>query len=91
MTGIGSSDLKRHLAGETLTLSQAVRAKCCDCMAGYVDGRVSCEMPECPLYPYHAYNEARRHFRQTKSQADMMAPAEGDMAEIGSLECLAEG
>jgi len=67
VTGADSSDLKRHLAGESLTLSQAVKAKCCDCMAGYVDGRVSCELATCPLFPFHVYNPSRRYFRQGKS------------------------
>ena len=86
MTGSGSTDLKRHMAGETLTLAQAVRAKCCDCMAGYVDGRVSCEMPGCPLFPFHPYNAARRHFRQGKAQAGMIVPGSEDMAGITALE-----
>lgn len=84
MTGAGSSDLRRHLAGESLTLSQAVKAKCCNCMAGYVDGRISCELKECPLWPFMPYNEARRHFRQGKSQADMIRPAEENMAGLAA-------
>lgn len=89
LTGSGSTDLKRHLAGEPLTLGQAVRAKCCECMCNYVDGRQSCEMPDCPLFPFHPYNAARRHFRQGKAQADMIAPTEGDMSEIAALEGMA--
>lgn len=88
MTGAGSTDLKRHMAGETLTLAQAVRAKCADCCGNYADGRNDCGLKECPLYPYHVYNPARRHFRQGKSQADMIAPTEGDMGEIAALEAM---
>jgi len=89
MTGSGSTDLKRHLAGEILTLAQAVKAKCCDCMAGYVDGRVSCELKECPLFLFYPYNEARRHFRQRKSQAGITVPAGGDVAGLAALEGMA--
>ena len=53
MTGIGSADLKKHLGGGNLTPMQAIHAKCADCSANYADGRVSCELMECPLYPYH--------------------------------------
>lgn len=86
MTGSGSTDLKRHLAGERLTLGQAVRAKCAECMCNYTDGRNDCGLKECPLYPYHPYNPSRRHFRQGKSLADTFAPIEGDMGEMMALE-----
>jgi hypothetical protein len=89
MTGAGSTDLRRHLAGESLTLSEAVKAKCCDCMAGYVDGRISCELKECPLWPYMPYNPSRRHFRQGKSPAGTITQAGGDMAGLVELEGMA--
>ena len=63
MTGIGSADLKRHLAGEDLTPLQAIKAKCADCTGNYTDGRVSCDLKECPLFPYHAYNPYRKKTR----------------------------
>jgi len=88
VTGADSSDLKRHLAGESLTLSQAVKAKCCDCMAGYVDGRVSCELATCPLFPFHVYNPSRRYFRQGKSQSGTITQAGGDVAELVALEAV---
>jgi len=85
MTGAGSTDLRRHLAGEGLTLAQAIKAKCCDCMAGYADGRNDCEMPECPLWPYMPYNEARRRFREVKSPADITVPAGEDAPGLVAL------
>ena len=66
MTGIGSTDLKRHLAGEDLTPLQAIKAKCADCTGNYADGRVSCELKECPLFSYHPYNPSRKKTRQGK-------------------------
>ncbi len=89
MTGIGSTDLKRHLAGEALTLAQAVRAKCADCCGNYADGRVSCELAICPLFPFHPHNGARRHFRQGKSQGGIIAHAERDMSGLVALEGMA--
>lgn len=88
MTGAGSSDLKRHLTGEALILSQAVKAKCADCMADYADGRVSCELATCPLFPFHVYNPSRRYFRQGKSQSGTITQAGGDMAGELALEAL---
>ena len=58
MTGMGSTDLKRHLAGMDLTAMQAIRAKCADCTGNYADGRISCELPECPLVSRRAKTKA---------------------------------
>jgi hypothetical protein len=78
MTGAGSRDLQRHRAGESLTPSEAIRAKCADCMNNYADGRIDCEIEECPLWPFMPYNPSRRHFRQGKSQAGMIVPGGED-------------
>jgi len=47
--------LKQHLAGKRLIRSEAMLAKCAECMGGYADGRVDCKCPECPLYTYAPY------------------------------------
>lgn len=60
MTGIGSSLLIAYRQGKDLTTLQAIKAKCADCVGNYADGRVSCEMPECPLFPFHPYNPNRK-------------------------------
>jgi hypothetical protein len=60
MSGIGSKDLKRHLKGEFLSPMEAIQAKCAECVCNYVDGRVSCDSPACPLFPFHPYNPNRR-------------------------------
>lgn len=51
----GLKELKDHLAGKRLSMKQAVLAKCCDCMGEYEDGRVDCNIPACPLYPWMPY------------------------------------
>ena len=33
-----------------LTRAKAMKAKCADCMGNYADGKVSCEVPECPMF-----------------------------------------
>lgn len=53
----GKNELKKHaLDGERLTQRQAIYAKCYDCMGGYSDGKYSCGIPTCPLYPFMPYN-----------------------------------
>jgi len=60
MTGKGTTFRLRHLQGKKLTPQQAILAKCSDCMADYCDGRVDCNVPECPLYPWMPYSSAPR-------------------------------
>ena len=56
MSGVGSKALERYLATcKPLKKTAAIKAKCADCMANYVDGRLDCEVTECPLYPYMPY------------------------------------
>ena len=47
--------LVKHLYGEKISRGQAMTAKCADCMGCYVDGRIDCEVPECPMYNYMPY------------------------------------
>ena len=53
----GKRFLLKHLQGGTLTRSQAIAAKCCDCCGYYVDGKHDCGVPECPLYPFMPYRD----------------------------------
>lgn len=59
MSGSGSTDLKKYLDGKKLGLPAMVRAKCAECMGDYADGRLDCEIPECPLYPRMPYREKK--------------------------------
>lgn len=56
----GRKELLAHLNGEKTILSEAVRAKCYDCMGYYSDGRQDCECPLCSLYPFNPYNPNKR-------------------------------
>lgn len=51
----GRTDYKKFTEGKRLTPSQAIRAKCYECMAGYDDGRYDCIVYDCPLYPFMPY------------------------------------
>ena len=56
----GKKELLAHLNGEKTILSEAVRAKCYDCMGYYSDGRQDCACPLCSLYPFNPYNPNKR-------------------------------
>lgn len=56
-TSSGKRFLLKHLRGGTLTRDQAIKAKCADCSGYYIDGRIDCELRECPLYPFTPYKK----------------------------------
>lgn len=66
----GVAALDKHLAGKPLIRSQAIAAKCADCMGRYVDGPQDCRIPACPLYPFSPYGSAslRRAPRRSKTR-----------------------
>ncbi len=53
----GKSELLKHLNREEITKSQAIKAKCYDCMGYYGDGKQDCKVERCPLYPWVPYKE----------------------------------
>ncbi len=55
MNARGVKELNKHLSGVKLSLKQAILAKCADCMGFYVDGKIDCDIPDCPLYPHMRY------------------------------------
>jgi hypothetical protein len=54
---VGGTLLDKHLQGMHLTRGQAIKAKCCECMCYYEDGKNNCNNPACPLYPYMPYHK----------------------------------
>ena len=55
MAARGRSEILKHLEGKRLTQRQAILAKCFECMGYYADGKVSCEIEDCPLFPLMPY------------------------------------
>ena len=51
----GQLELQKFQDGKRITYKEAVLAKCYDCCEGYVDGRVDCGCPSCPLYHFMPY------------------------------------
>jgi len=65
----GRKEYIKHLQENPITLKEGVLAKCYDCMGYYVDGKVDCEMPDCPLYdwmPYRTSPSIKVKKRKTK-------------------------
>jgi hypothetical protein len=50
----------KNMNNEKITIKQRVIAKCFECSNGYIDGRVSCEIKDCPLFPYMPYKRAKK-------------------------------
>jgi hypothetical protein len=54
---IGKKKLLSYLKGGKLTAKASIEAKCYECMCGYADGKRSCKITDCPLYPRMPYKE----------------------------------
>lgn len=54
----GKSELLAHMEGKVTSRAEAMKAKCFECMNGYIDGRVDCGLGDCPLYPWMPYNSS---------------------------------
>jgi hypothetical protein len=59
IAAIGQALFLKTLREERVSASQAIRAKCYDCMAYYEDGKGDCGDPLCPLYPWMPYGTRR--------------------------------
>jgi hypothetical protein len=55
----GKTKMLKYLSGRRLTRGEAIVAKCFECMNGYIDGRIDCEIYDCPLYPFMSYRNSK--------------------------------
>jgi hypothetical protein len=53
----GRNELIDYLKGKRLSMRKALLSKCYECMNAYADGKVDCNIPNCPLYPYMPYRK----------------------------------
>ena len=53
----GKAELIKHRDGKKLSYKQAVLAKCNECCGFYADGKLDCQIPECPLYGFMPYRK----------------------------------
>lgn len=51
----GARELAAYRSGKTITRAEAMRAMCYSCLGNAADGAIDCEIPDCPLYPWHPY------------------------------------
>jgi len=59
----GRTYMLKYLKGGKLSASQAIKAACFCCEGYYLDGKVSCELPDCPLFPFMTYNKSKQKSR----------------------------
>lgn len=62
----GRDELIQYLRGGRITHKQAVLAKCYECMGYCADGKVDCEIADCPLYlfnPYRNHHNSINHLQ----------------------------
>lgn len=71
----GKSQLIKHLKGEPLTRTQAMKAYCCFCMGYYADGKTDCQTPHCPMYPYMPYRRNKTKQEATPEQLENLKRA----------------
>ena len=87
MSHRGVKELKKYLNGGILTRSQTIVAACAFCMGNYLDGRVDCKIPECPLYPYQPYQKSiLRPVSHRKTHTPEERKVMGDRLHRGKVE-----
>jgi len=89
----GKKELLKHLAGELLTLKQAVIANCYQCNAGYIDGRVDCKTADCPLYGHMPYRKNKVTIKRARSEEQKattlrLAKSRGESTKKVALQAL---
>lgn len=53
----GRMQYDKYLAGVPITRTEAMRAKCYECMNGFTDGQQDCEVYSCPIYPWQPFRK----------------------------------
>lgn len=61
----GKKDLIKHLKGQKLTRSQAIKAKCYDCLG--MGESCSCDMENCVLWPFSQFGGGKHRVMARKS------------------------
>jgi len=60
----GRKELSKADRGESLTRSEAILAKCYECMGCYSDGKGDCRVDTCPLHQYMPYRDCERRTKR---------------------------
>lgn len=73
-TASGRNEYLKFLEEGTITLGQAVKAKCFDCCGYYEDGKVDCGVADCPLYPWMPFGKAKKErAKKPRTEAQIKA------------------
>ena len=64
-SGQGKKEYISMLRGNKLTLRQATKAKCYECMNYYADGVGDCDCHLCPLYVFMPYSSTKQKKKVT--------------------------
>ena len=62
----GKRHLIKHLEGGKLSRSEAMQAKCYDCMGYFSDGRQDCMVENCPMFNFRPYKDGKTRSPQSK-------------------------
>ena len=54
---IGKKEYLKHISGGKITRTQAMKAKCYECMGYFVDGKMDCKIESCPMFFYRPYKD----------------------------------
>jgi len=65
---VGRRELLEYLNGGTISKKAAILAKCFDCCGYYDAGRIDCEIPDCPLYPFMPYGKKKKKVKRAMSE-----------------------
>jgi len=86
----GQALLLKSIQGDRLSASQAIKAKCYDCMGYFEDGKGDCGDPLCPLYSWMPYGQkacANRALPEKKYEApDRTYPPQPGTLQVEELQ-----
>lgn len=85
----GKAELIKHLEGGRLTVREMVIAKCYECMGWCADGKVDCEIPDCPNYPMMPYGQGGYTIK-AKSKGRPLSVEQKEKMAIGRAQRIAD-
>jgi len=64
----GRKEYVAYLEGKKQNPRQAILAHCYSCTNLYADGKVDCQMPHCPLYPFMPYVQGNVKVKRDRTE-----------------------
>ncbi len=67
-TAKGKNEYLEYLeTGNKLPPTKAIKAHCYHCLNLFLDGKIDCEIRDCPLYPYMPYRKEKTKAKRVRS------------------------